>query len=71
MAVRGADVVKSLMKMGVMATVNQVVDADTAEVVVGEFGHTVKRVSDSDVKSVSKVWTTKKAICSRERLSSR
>ena len=50
MAIRGADVVKSLMKMGVMATVNQVVDADTAEVVVGEFGHTVKRVADSDVE---------------------
>ncbi len=50
MAVRGADVVKSLMKMGVMATVNQVVDADTAEVVVGEFGHTAKRVADSDVE---------------------
>ncbi|MGI9487728.1 MAG: translation initiation factor IF-2 [Geminicoccaceae bacterium] len=50
MAVRGADVIKSLMKMGVMATVNQVVDADTAEVVVGEFGHTVKRVADSDVE---------------------
>lgn len=50
MAVRGADVIKSLMKMGVMATVNQVVDADTAEVLVGEFGHTVKRVADSDVE---------------------
>ena len=50
MAVRGADVIKSLMKMGVMATVNQVVDADTAEVVVSEFGHTVKRVADSDVE---------------------
>ncbi len=50
MAVRGADVVKSLMKMGVMATVNQVVDADTAEVVISEFGHEVKRVADSDVE---------------------
>jgi translation initiation factor IF-2 len=50
MAVRGADVVKALMKMGVRATVNQVVDADTAEVLVGEFGHTVKRVADSDVE---------------------
>ncbi|MGH1480785.1 MAG: translation initiation factor IF-2 [Geminicoccales bacterium] len=50
MAVRGADVIKSLMKMGVMATVNQVVDADTAEVVVSEFGHSVKRVADSDVE---------------------
>jgi translation initiation factor IF-2 len=50
MAVRGADVVKALKKMGEMATVNQVVDADTAEVLVGEFGHTVKRVADSDVE---------------------
>ncbi len=50
MAVRGADVIKSLMKMGVMATVNQMVDADTAEVIVSEFGHTVKRVADSDVE---------------------
>ncbi len=50
MAVRGADVVKALMKMGVMATVNQVVDADTAEVVISEFGHTVKRVAESDVE---------------------
>ncbi len=50
MAVRGADVVKSLMKMGVMATVNQTVDADTAELIVSEFGHTAKRVSESDVE---------------------
>ena len=50
MAVRGADVVKSLMKMGVMATVNQTVDADTAELIIGEFGHTVKRVAESDVE---------------------
>jgi translation initiation factor IF-2 len=50
MAVRGADVVKQLMKMGVMATVNQVIDADTAELLVAEFGHAVKRVSDSDVE---------------------
>jgi translation initiation factor IF-2 len=50
MAVRGADVVKQLMKMGVMATVNQTVDADTAELIVSEFGHTVKRVAESDVE---------------------
>jgi translation initiation factor IF-2 len=50
MAVRGADVIKSLMKMGVMATVNQTVDADTAELIIGEFGHTVKRVAESDVE---------------------
>ncbi|OIR09178.1 translation initiation factor IF-2 [mine drainage metagenome] len=50
MAVRSADVIKSLMRSGVMATINQVVDADTAELVVSEFGHHVKRVADSDVE---------------------
>jgi translation initiation factor IF-2 len=51
MAVRGADVVKQLMKMGVMATINQVIDADTAELLVAEFGHQAKRVSEADVES--------------------
>ncbi len=50
MAVRTAEVIKALMKMGVMATINQPLDADTAELVVEEFGHTVKRVSESDVE---------------------
>jgi translation initiation factor IF-2 len=50
MAVRGTDVVKTLMKSGVMATINQVIDADTAELVVTEFGHRVRRVSESDVE---------------------
>ncbi len=50
MAVRGADAVKQLMKMGVMATINQVIDADTAELLVAEFGHQVKRVSEADVE---------------------
>ncbi len=50
MAERGADVIKALMKMGVMATINQVIDADTAELVVGEFGHKLRRVSESDVE---------------------
>jgi translation initiation factor IF-2 len=50
MATRSADVVKSLMKMGVMATVTQLLDADTAELVVQEFGHNVRRVADSDVE---------------------
>jgi translation initiation factor IF-2 len=49
MAVRGADVIKSLMRMGVMASINQNIDADTAELVVAEFGHNVKRVSEADV----------------------
>ncbi|MEN8236097.1 MAG: translation initiation factor IF-2 [Pseudomonadota bacterium] len=51
MAVRVVDVIKSLMKMGMMVTINQVIDADTAELVVEEFGHTSKRVSEADVES--------------------
>ncbi|GAB0118207.1 translation initiation factor IF-2 [Acidisoma sp. 7E03] len=50
MAARAGDVVKTLMKMGVMATITQTIDADTAELVVQEFGHRVKRVSESDVE---------------------
>lgn len=50
MAERGVDVVKALMKMGVMATINQTIDADTAELVVGEFGHRVQRVAESDIE---------------------
>jgi translation initiation factor IF-2 len=50
MAVRGADLVKHLMKMGVMATINQPIDSDTAELLVGEFGHQAKRVSEADVE---------------------
>ncbi|MDA1099666.1 MAG: translation initiation factor IF-2 [Proteobacteria bacterium] len=50
MAERGVDVVRSLMGLGVMATVNQTIDADTAELVVAEFGHKLRRVSESDVE---------------------
>jgi translation initiation factor IF-2 len=50
MAERAVDVVKSLMKMGTMVTVNQSIDADTAEIIVEEFGHNHKRVSESDVE---------------------
>ena len=50
MAERSVEVVKTLMKLGVMATANQVIDADTAELVVAEFGHKIKRVADSDVE---------------------
>ena len=52
MAERAADVVKSLMKMGMMVTMNEPIDADTAELVVEEFGHRMVRVSDSDVEQV-------------------
>jgi translation initiation factor IF-2 len=50
MAARAGDVIKSLMKMGVMATITQALDADTAQLVVEEFGHRVKRVSEGDVE---------------------
>ncbi len=50
MAARGNEVVRALMKMGVMANITQVIDADTAELVVAEFGHKARRVSDSDVE---------------------
>ncbi len=52
MAERGVDVIKVLMKLGVMATITQAIDADTAELVAAEFGHRVKRVAESDVESV-------------------
>ena len=50
MAERTPDVIKSLMKLGVMATINQTIDGDTAELVAIEFGHTPKRVSEADVE---------------------
>ncbi|MBU0643153.1 MAG: translation initiation factor IF-2 N-terminal domain-containing protein, partial [Alphaproteobacteria bacterium] len=52
MAERVADVVKSLMNMGMMVTQNQSIDADTAELIVEEFGHRILRVSDADVEDV-------------------
>jgi translation initiation factor IF-2 len=50
MAARTPEVIKALMKLGVMATITQSLDADTAELVVQEFGHRVKRVSEDDVE---------------------
>ena len=50
MAVRGAEVIKKLMQMGQMVTINQTIDADTAELLVEEFGHNIRRVSAADVE---------------------
>jgi len=50
MAEKGADLVKALFKMGMMVTVNQTIDQDTAELLVEEFGHRIQRVSESDVE---------------------
>ena len=52
MAERVGDVVKALMNNGMMVTQNQSIDADTAELIIAEFGHKVVRVSDSDVEDV-------------------
>ena len=50
MAEKTPDIIKVLMKLGVMATINQTIDGDTAELVSIEFGHTPKRVSEADVE---------------------
>ena len=50
MAVRVVDVIKELLKLGTMATANQSIDADTAEIIVESMGHRPKRVSDADVE---------------------
>ncbi|MBV7255951.1 translation initiation factor IF-2 [Pacificimonas sp. WHA3] len=50
MSEKGADLVKALFNMGSMVTVNQTIDQDTAELLVEEFGHNVKRVSEADIE---------------------
>jgi translation initiation factor IF-2 len=49
MAERGADLVKSLFKMGTPVTINETIDQDTAELLIEEFGHRIVRVSESDI----------------------
>ncbi len=51
MSVKGVDVVKILFSMGVMATINQMIDQDTATLVVEEMGHTAVPVSDSTLEA--------------------
>ena len=50
MSERAVDVIKFLMKEGQMMKPGDLIDADLAELIAGEFGHTVKRVSESDVE---------------------
>ncbi|MFN9927118.1 MAG: translation initiation factor IF-2, partial [Phenylobacterium sp.] len=50
MAIRGVEIIKFLMRQGVMLKINDVIDNDTAELVATEFGHTVRRVSEADVE---------------------
>ncbi len=51
MAVRGADVIKHLFQNGYVMKLTDILDADTAELTVQEFGHTVRRVSESDIEA--------------------
>jgi len=51
LALKGGEVVKALFKMGVMATINQSIDHDTAVLVVEELGHTAVRAADNDAES--------------------
>ena len=51
MATRSVDIIKYMMRQGAMLTINDVLDADTAELIATEFGHEVKRVSESDVET--------------------
>ena len=50
MATRGVEIIKFLMRQGMMLKINDVIDNDTAELVATEFGHTVRRVSEADVE---------------------
>ncbi|MGI9462058.1 MAG: translation initiation factor IF-2 [Alphaproteobacteria bacterium] len=54
MSERLQDVIKKLMQMGIMATQQMVIDADTAELVVQELGHRARRVAESDVENILK-----------------
>jgi translation initiation factor IF-2 len=51
MAVRGVEIIKFLVRQGLMLKITDVIDSDTAELVAAEFGHTTRRVSESDVET--------------------
>jgi translation initiation factor IF-2 len=55
MAVKAAEVIKAMMQMGVMATINQAIDQDTAVLVVEEMGHKPKLVTDTDIEESLKL----------------
>ncbi|WP_342269603.1 translation initiation factor IF-2 [Rickettsia endosymbiont of Orchestes rusci] len=52
MSERAVDVIKELMKLGILANTSQMIDADTAELVATNLGHTVKRVQESDIENI-------------------
>ena len=53
MAERAVDIIKSLMKQGAMHQINDIIESDTAQLIAEEFGHTVRRVSESDVEEIN------------------
>ena len=63
MTEKSGDLIKSLMKMGMMATINESIDADTAEILVTEFGHNFKRENIEDIEKdlISKDTKAKKS----------
>jgi translation initiation factor IF-2 len=52
MAERSTEVVRAFMKLGMIVNVNQTIDADTAELIIHEFGHRIKRVTDADIENI-------------------
>lgn len=52
MSERGTEVVRAFMKAGMIVNINQTIDADTAELIIHEFGHKIKRVTDADVENI-------------------
>ena len=56
MATRAPEVIKALMKLGVMATITQTLDADTADLVVQEFGHRARRVDSFAALDAWRQW---------------
>ncbi len=52
MAERASDVIRELMKLGIMATTAHTIDSDTAEIIIDHFGHSVKKIQDSDVEKI-------------------
>jgi len=67
MAIRVADIIKFMMRQGQMMKQSDELDADTAELIATEFGHTVKRVAESDVEEVSAAKSMPMKILSRVR----
>lgn len=65
MSEKTGDVVKKLFTMGMVVTSNQAIDADTAEIIIGEFGHISKRVAQSDVENFLQEDTSKYDLQSR------